>query len=376
MRKRQTKGFTLVELMVVISVIAILMGITFRLMNAASQEKAKAETVSRLQRLENALSGYYAAYGTYPPVKVIPLANVLSLNNYPSYTRWGTDNDETPEDWTDDWLNRMARAQQTRFFYPYPYQTRQIITEWIKEHNHPNSGNKWPGCVDAHTDPGCIDPMSTDWKENRAFGFGLMSFLLPRLEMIGFEGMPNQSASTARYVATDPFFLSVFWLANNLDPRKSASATVTAAEIEKTLLRQHADENEKCARWLPNLEGMIKLPEASLEGKVLGVNIKAPGGPPEPAFVNSNGRNLVLRQATVLDGWGKPFFYYSPPPHQSYRLWSAGPDGKTVPPWVTVDDWGNLSLERTENGTKVTIDRKHFIQRTADDIVGGVTGGK
>ncbi len=30
-------------------------------------------------------------------------------------------------------------------------------------------------------------------------------------------------------------------------------------------------------------------------------------------------------------------FYYSPPPYQSYRLWSAGPNQKTIPPWVDLN---------------------------------------
>lgn len=33
---------------------------------------------------------------------------------------------------------------------------------------------------------------------------------------------------------------------------------------------------------------------------------------------------------TIRDAWGNDLFYYSVPPFESYKLWSSGPDGKTV----------------------------------------------
>jgi len=32
-------------------------------------------------------------------------------------------------------------------------------------------------------------------------------------------------------------------------------------------------------------------------------------------------------QMTIRDGWGNPLYYESRPPYDSYKLWSAGPDG-------------------------------------------------
>ena len=45
------------------STIVTLMAITFRLGNVGSASTYKSRTVNRMQRLENCLSGYYAAYG-------------------------------------------------------------------------------------------------------------------------------------------------------------------------------------------------------------------------------------------------------------------------------------------------------------------------
>jgi Type II secretion system (T2SS), protein G len=65
----------------------------------------------------------------------------------------------------------------------------------------------------------------------------------------------------------------------------------------------------------------------------------------------SSANSVYLGQSTVTDGWGREFFYYSAPPHQSFRIWSAGKDGYTFPPWETL-----------------TTQAKTWIK---DDIVGG-----
>ena len=64
------RGFTLIEMMVVIAVLVTLMAMTFRLANIGSDTEARTMTISRMQRLENALSGFHAAFGCYPPVKL------------------------------------------------------------------------------------------------------------------------------------------------------------------------------------------------------------------------------------------------------------------------------------------------------------------
>ena len=66
------KGFTLIELLVVTVVIVALMGVIFRLTGIVGGTSAQETTVFRMQCLENCLSGYYATFGSYPPV---PLQN-------------------------------------------------------------------------------------------------------------------------------------------------------------------------------------------------------------------------------------------------------------------------------------------------------------
>ena len=43
---------------------------------------------------------------------------------------------------------------------------------------------------------------------------------------------------------------------------------------------------------------------------------------------------------TVRDGWRNDFYYYSPPPYQSYILWSSGHwNDLTFPPWIDMNEF-------------------------------------
>ena len=65
---KKSRGFTLIELLIVTVVIVTLMAIVFRLAGTGGESTRRAKTLARIQKLSNALSGYYAAFGSYPPV--------------------------------------------------------------------------------------------------------------------------------------------------------------------------------------------------------------------------------------------------------------------------------------------------------------------
>ena len=65
--KAHRSGFTLIELLVVIVIIIVLMGIALQVAKTANERTKRAQTVTTMQALRNALAGYYAAYGQYPP---------------------------------------------------------------------------------------------------------------------------------------------------------------------------------------------------------------------------------------------------------------------------------------------------------------------
>ena len=62
---------------------------------------------------------------------------------------------------------------------------------------------------------------------------------------------------------------------------------------------------------------------------------------------------------TVVDGWKNEFYYYSPPPHQNYILWSAGKNGMTFPQWVSDEEIRKLN----------TADQAKVMEWKGDDIV-------
>ncbi len=131
-RNSLRQGFTLVEMLVVILLIAVLAGLVFHMTTMANEKSAKAVTLSRIAKLQAAIEEFYAEYGQYPPV---PTYN----NGQPLY-------------------------------YEYPsYEQIQISGK---------AGNI------RSADTGAKD-WRESWDKAPIFTFGLMSFLLPRYNDLG-----------------------------------------------------------------------------------------------------------------------------------------------------------------------------------------------
>jgi prepilin-type N-terminal cleavage/methylation domain-containing protein len=64
------RGFTLLEMLVVVVIIAILAGLVFYLIKGAGARMARAQTVVHVQKVRSALEEFFAEYGQYPPVQV------------------------------------------------------------------------------------------------------------------------------------------------------------------------------------------------------------------------------------------------------------------------------------------------------------------
>ena len=71
----KNKGFTLIELMIVISIIGVLAGLTGGVITMVSKENKVSATKSTLQKLKLALGRYYQHHGAYPPTPENPKEN-------------------------------------------------------------------------------------------------------------------------------------------------------------------------------------------------------------------------------------------------------------------------------------------------------------
>ena len=142
-------GFTLVEMLVVILLIAVLAGIVFRMTSMANEQSAKAVTLARLAKLQAAIEEFYAEYGRYPPVPYYP--------------------------------NRFYND------IPQDQMVQPVLFEYPDSVNLSLTGKA--GQV-GNADHGATDWLDA-WKKAPLFTFGLMSFLLPRYnheDLKGFDG--------------------------------------------------------------------------------------------------------------------------------------------------------------------------------------------
>ena len=372
--KKCQRGFTLIELLVVTVVIVTLMGIVFRLAGMGSESRARAITIKRMQRLENCLSGYYAAYGSYPPV---PLQG-RSRSIYAKVDDFGVQNsgdirttkvNATPL----AQIHEACRAQPVAALFPFRKERggvsgmkEETLNEYydgIIEARNGKRQSKYTsefGLIKNRPKNTANWGASADGDNVQVFQFGLMSFLLPRY-LFMFSG-------------DEYFYEESQWGACNQLPcklndgkpfenwRDMVQYMNTSSNSKETRYNvgmiKNLTSQRVCARWMPNLEGIVtcggsynfygvnitcsenfdnylgNIPYWDAGVEVHELYIHIPNG---YSSGGGSGDKYLLNCMTVRDGWHTDLYYYSDPPYQSYRLWSAGPNGKTFPPWITLD---------------------------------------
>ena len=378
---KKSRGFTLIELLIVTVIIVTLMAIVFRLAGSGGDSTARAKTLARLQKLSYALSGYYAAFGSYPPV---PLQG-RSRDIYTEVDKYGADKDnnnngslgygiqgihrnEIPLSEDNVELRRQieaaCRAQPVAAGFPY------------------NSEGSEGETIDAITqryglkqfkpisDYGGFNKDSSEWSENNVFMFGLMSFLLPRYQFMldGEENLyknhpngPWESNNRLPYLldGTCPKDWTEVQGWMHAGPKHYADSGT--ANSDKRTMIESLPSQAVCARWMPNLKKLVTSRPIRTVTEFYGVDTDAGD---EFGIVPSKWMTLSQRgfgyessyvngTKTVLDGWGEDFYYYSPPPYQSYQLWSSGPNKRTFPPWM---DKAALQLNEIKLVNKWIID--------------------
>ena len=366
------KAFTLIELLIVVVVLVTLMTITFRLGAIGQSQSERNTTVNRIQRLENCLSGYYAAFGTYPPVRLHGSRNyklkvsshgIQNMDGEEQNLHWDwfnadkrsvKDSKNEAADW--EMVQAACKAQPVDCRFPFPEnggydRIIEAMAENLKslaEESDSISEERKKALTSPIDDGvsknrGRHDMDKSEWRDVQLFKFGLMSFLLPRyLVMMG----------SAREFYED----SNQWSGNNAmpcDPLTGRSFNTWSAMRDKANSDQQTDlasianipSQAACARWIPNLENSchcnypfslfgINIQDGTgsdLAVNNLDIEIFSPGGFDD----DSTSGQYVLDGVTVRDGWHREFYYYCPAPYQSYVLWSAGANGRTFPPWVS-----------------------------------------
>ena len=383
------RAFTLVELLIVVMVMAILMTIVFRLSAIGEDAGAHAKTVTRLQRLENCLSGYYAAFGNYPPVTLHGSRNIyLKVNGY------GIQQQGEEEQGKVEWgrVEAACRSQPIAMNYPFDSGMADYVNEvsrTLKEMHDadPESAyGKNPALAylfDALQDPSRLSDKkrNREWTDIQLFRFGLLSFLLPRyLVMMRYQADDSDSGNSSGSTDRQVYDAYVQWSDNNQMPCRFEDGTPygTWAELagdlngSKKWMVSLMPSQAVTARWLPNLEKTL-----TCEGSIpllYGVDVRGEDegnisiDNPNPVLFSpdsqtgegtSGSQQYALDGVTCRDGWGSEFYYYSKPPYQGYRIWSAGKNGKTFPPWISEEELKNF------NDT----DRKKVLNWLSDDVV-------
>ena len=411
------RAFTLIEMMVVIAVLVTLMAIVVRLGNIGDDAEARTMTISRMQCLENALSGFHAAFGCYPPVKLHGSRSLeVELKNQSAS---GSEEDKA---WRA--VERVCRSQPLGCRFPFSDSLAPLIDELSEfladaaesgefndegEAFESEEARKWasqhfmaPSASDVE---GKLSSKKGEvlWSEIKLFQYGVMSFLLPRyLVMMGgnskyYEGgsggggyaqwTENNQEPSDPYTGLEMRWSDIYnWVENFHQSQKSGNLRKNEKIVRLGMIPSQA----VCARWLPNLEGICK---CNYPTKVyphmdefFGIHIKSPHWRDSGIFDSmgtvSKGvvtavRNTcfapdddnpyesmyLLDEVTVQDGWGNEFYYYSRSPYQSYTLWSAGPDRKTFPPWISRD---RLQSSGSETGSSIA---DYAAKWTKDDVI-------
>ena len=371
MKKR--RGFTLIELLVVTVIIVTLMGIVFRLAGSGGDSTARAKTLSRLQKLSNALSGYYAAFGSYPPVPLQGRSRDIytQVDGYGAqddhgrsgslgYGIQGTGRNKVALSENNVELRKQieaaCRAQPVTVGFPYNYKgtEKDVIDALTQQYNLKS--------FQPISNYGGFNKDSSEWSENNVFMFGLLSFLLPRYQFMldGEENLyinhPNGPWESNNRL---PYLLDGTRLASWTDAQKHMHAgpdyfnDSSTSGADKRAMLEAIPSQAVCARWMPNFKNIVTSRPVRTVTEFYGVETEAPddfGPAPSKWMVLSQDgydheSSYVNGTKSVLDGWGEEFYYYSPPPYQSYQLWSSGPNKRTFPPWTDKSSLQNNEIQ-------------------------------
>jgi type II secretory pathway pseudopilin PulG len=361
----------LIELLVVTVVVVSLMAVVFRLSGIAGNTSNRETTVHRLQCLENCLSGYYAAFGSYPPVPLQGASRNIYRKVDENHPTVQTDDDDMETGLVWNSVRAACLSQPVAALFPPPYGYEKRYATFKRGIQAAYNADIYDGASKTHVEsllsmnwlslesPGFLNPYQpeTDCRRLQLFRYGLMAFLLPRYRFM-LECAKSGSSDGAEKNGAFKDSIDNYrqWTSfNRLPPRMDSGVAYESWSDFCDIIGTDDDwqidlipSQAACARWLPNLRDIVSGPEFDFFGIHIGsVNDGIPKVEHAGSFMlygaggsnKTGGSGYPLNSLTVKDGWGNDFYYYSPAPHQTYVLWSAGGDGKTFPPWVDMEQF-------------------------------------
>lgn len=269
-------GFTIIEMMIVLIIIAILSGFIFRMMTLSGQKNDIAETKAVVEKVANALEAYRAEFGSYPPVAVYNGIQPVIFEFAVPGTGVEGDLGITPS---------MAA---------------QMV-------NDSRTENKW--------------------NEFPVFTFGLASYFYPRywstsqispkefygdLEYDDVIRSPQNKAQKSRVINQ--------WTDHN--NRSGAKINIQDMNKDMTAIRKFMQMLDA------SIESYVQNKQRVWKVKNWGCAEYHSEGPHH--FYN--GREYANSAIVFDDAWDHYLHYQSNPPYDSYRIWSAGPNGQTCDP--------------------------------------------
>lgn len=274
------KAFTLIELLIVVVVLVTLMMIAFKLGNIGEEARARTVTIERIQRLENALSGYNAAFGMYPPVRIHGSRNIYlrvddnGLQNSDGEENtaiwgWCSSNGEVTnwkaegEAWRQ--VEAACRSQPVACEFPFDNKYQDMIQAACEElQTWAEQSECMPDSIRQMAQQGFDDGVTEnigrhaknkgkiEWSDIQLFKFGALSYLLPRY-LIMMNGDPTFFTDYAQ------------WTGNNQEPCDPLTGGPMGwSQVQNYALSDsnsdlahvaNAPSQAVCARWMANFEG-------------------------------------------------------------------------------------------------------------------------
>ena len=309
---RVASGFTLIEMMIVILLIVILSGMTFRMVSIMGRNNDVSRTRATLEKVGHALEEYRSSYGKYPEVKF-----------YPIYA--DSDGDGVSD-------NFVGIRQPVAYEYP-------MLT----------------GFDESSAESSAKSILNAESKEDYRYGvtgkkygifftFGLVSYLIPR-----YNGVAGDDDSVKwlcgyyekngeKYQDSEHAFSH--WRDNNDKPVGSSPGDPDRDLVSSRRTLMHLGSYLTDQNTPANVSGCI-------------VSFLGSHGDGRVRKVSGELGIITNAVATIRDSWYGELRYRCLPPCDNYDLWSAGPDGKTVGDLCS--DSSHQTSESAKEGTHYTL---------------------